>query len=156
MRRCGLAGLALALLLGGGAPADEKKADKAEAVKQEWKLLNGTWEAVSAVLDGKKMPAPKEKVTVTLRDGKYTVKQGDKVVAEGTGKIDPTTSPKSVDVTPSSGPDKGKTVLAIYEVKGDTQRVCFARPGKPRPKTFEAKKGSGDALYTHKRVKPRD
>jgi hypothetical protein len=89
MRRYGLAGLALAVLLGGGVRADEKDGDKGEAVKKEWKRVNGTWELVRAVVDGKEQPAPKEKVTVALRDGKYTVKQGGKVVAEGTGKIDP-------------------------------------------------------------------
>jgi len=156
MRQCGLAGLALALLLGGGVRAGEKDGDKGEAVKKEWGRLNGTWEMVGAVDDGKELPAPKEKVTLTLKDGKYTVRQGGKVVAEGAAKLDPTTSPKSLDTTPSSGPGEGKTSLGIYEVKGDTYRVCFARPGQPRPKTFEAKKGSGDALYTHKRVKARD
>jgi uncharacterized protein (TIGR03067 family) len=155
MRRRGLAGLALALLLGGGALADDK-ADKAEAVKKEWKRLNGTWEGVRAVIDGKEQPAPKEKVTFTLKDGKYTVREGGKVVAEATFKVDPTTSPKSLDLTPATGAYKGKTILGIYEVKGDTHRLCFAPPGKPRPKAFESKKGSGDALHTFKRVKARD
>jgi uncharacterized protein (TIGR03067 family) len=155
MRRYGLAGLALALLLG-GVLADEKKADKEAAAKKEWKRLNGTWEFVGGVDDGKELPAPEGKVTVTLKDGTYTIKQGGKVVAEGAAKLDPTASPKSLDTTPSSGPAKGKTSLGIYEVKGDTYRVCFARPGKPRPKTFEAKEGSGDALYTHRRAKARD
>jgi uncharacterized protein (TIGR03067 family) len=154
MRRCGLAGLALALLLGGGLRAEDKKGDKGAAVKEEYKRLNGTWELVRAVDDGKELPAPKVKTTVTFKDGKYTARQGGKVVAEGTAKLDPTTSPKAVDTTPATGADKGKTSRGIYEVKGDTQRVCFARPGQPRPKTFGAKEGSGHGLATYKRVKP--
>ena len=156
MRRWGLAGLALALLLGGGVRADEKDGDKEAAVKKDWKLLNGTWEAVRAVVDGKKMPAPKEKATVTVKDGKYTVRVGEKVASEGTAKIDPTTTPKSIDSTPATGENKGKTFRGIYEVKGDEHRVCFAPPGKPRPKTFESKEGSGHRLYTYKRVKARN
>jgi uncharacterized protein (TIGR03067 family) len=156
MRGYGVAGLALALLLGGGVRADEKKADKAEAVKQEWKRLNGTWEFVRGVADGKEGLPPKEKATSTVEDGKYTIKAGGKVVMEGTFKLDPTTSPKSLDDTPSRGPNKGKTYPAIYEVKGDTLRVCIAQPGKPRPKALESKAGSGHTLITYKRVKPRD
>jgi uncharacterized protein (TIGR03067 family) len=156
MRQYGVACLALALLLCSGVGADDKKEDKEAAVKEEWKRLNGTWELAGVVREGEKMPAPKEKVTVTLKDGKYTVRQGGKVTGEGTAKIDPTTRPKSADLSPSSGEAKGKTVLAIYEAKGDTHRLCLAPPGKPRPKSFEAEKGSGHTLYTYKRVKPRD
>jgi hypothetical protein len=42
------------------------------------------------------------------------------------------------------------------EVKGDTHRVCFAAPGKPRPKAFESKEGSGHMLQTYKRAKTGD
>ena len=155
MRRCGLAGLALALLLGGGVRADEKKADKAEAVREEGKRLNGTWEVVSAVFDGTKQPVPR-KATLTIKGDKYTVREGEKVVADGTFTVDPTATPKSLDGIPSSGPDKGKPHRGIYEVKGDTYRVCLAPPGKPRPKAFESKEGSGHALVTYKRAKPKD
>jgi uncharacterized protein (TIGR03067 family) len=146
----------LALLLGGGVRADEKKTDKEAAVKEEWKRLNGTWEWVRAAADGKEAPAPKEKVTLTLKDGKATAKAGDKLLGEATAKVDPTTSPKSLDLTPAARGSKGKTVSAIYEVKGDTQRVCIAPPGKPRPKAFEAQEGSGHTLVTYKRVKARE
>jgi uncharacterized protein (TIGR03067 family) len=155
MRRCGLAGLALALLLGGGAPADDKKEGEGGAAKKERDRLNGTWEVVSAVFDGTKQPVPR-KATLTIKDDKYTVREGEKVVADGTFTVDPAATPKSVDGIPSSGPDKGKPHRGIYEVKGDTYRVCLAPPGKPRPKAFEAKEGSGHALVTYKRVKPKD
>jgi uncharacterized protein (TIGR03067 family) len=156
MRGYGVAGLALAVLLGGGVRADEKDGDKGEAVKKEWERLNGTWETTRRVVDGKEEPAGKEKRTVTLKDGKYTIRAGGKVVGEGTFKIDPTASPKWLDITPSDGPDKGKTLLGIYEVKRDTLRICGAFPGKPRPKAFESKEGSGHALFTYKRAKPKD
>jgi uncharacterized protein (TIGR03067 family) len=102
------------------------------------------------VVNGKDDPSPRGTWSVTLKDGKYTSKVGD----EGTVKVDPTTTPKSQDITPSGGDFKGKSSLAIYEVKGNTLRVCWAPPGKPRPEAFECKKGSGHALYTYKRAKP--
>jgi uncharacterized protein (TIGR03067 family) len=151
MRRYTTACLALAFLLGGGLRGEDRKVDK-----EGWKALNGTWEVVSAVADGKKQPPPKEKATVTNKDGKYTLKVGDTMVGGGTVKIDPSASPATVDITPSSGPDKGKSVLGIYEVKGDTLRSCIAPAGKPRPRAFESKEGSGHTLFTYKRVKPRE
>jgi len=59
-----------------------------------------------------------------------------------------------LDVTRSEGPRKGETVLAIYEVKGDSLRTCFAPPGRERPTGFTPKEGSGHVLRTYKRVKP--
>ena len=157
MRRAGLAGLALALLLG-GASADEKKTDraKARAVRKEWKRLNGTWEVTAVVSDGKEVTLPEEKTTVTLRDGKYAGAAGGRVVAQGTDEIDPTSSPKSMDITPATGEYSGKTYPAIYEVKGDTYRVCIAPPDKPRPRAFESEEGSGHTLITYKRLTPKD
>jgi len=95
-------------------------------------------------------------LTVTLKDGTATSKGGGEADRESTVKIDPTTTPKSQDDLLTTGPDKGKTRLSIYEVKGDTYRVCIAAPDKPRPTAFESKEGSGHSLYTFKRAKPRD
>jgi uncharacterized protein (TIGR03067 family) len=155
MRLCGLAGLALALLLGGGLSADDKKGDKEEAVKEEWKRLTGTWEIVRAVRDGEGVPFAKGEGIATIKDGKLTITVGGKVMSEATLRIDPTTRPKSLDATTSSGPMKGEVSRAIYEVKGDTLRICWALSEKPRPKTFESKKDSWHVLTIYKRVKPR-
>ena len=54
---------------------------------------------------------------------------------EGVAKFDPTATPKSIDYWHLNGPDKGKTGLGIYELQGDTLRVCWAidglREGRP-------------------------
>jgi hypothetical protein len=42
--------------------------------------------------------------------------------------------------------------LAIYELDGDTLRICFAMPDRPvRPTEFSAGKGSVRALSVFKR-----
>jgi hypothetical protein len=46
-----------------------------------------------------------------------------------------------------------KGVKGIYEIDGDTLRICVAKKGKERPKTFESKEGSGHVLTVMKRVK---
>jgi uncharacterized protein (TIGR03067 family) len=69
-------------------------------------------------------------------------------------KIDPMASPKTIDITFSDGPSKDDTLKGIYELDGDTQRICWAAPGKPRPTEFEAKPDSGRMLQVLEKVKP--
>jgi uncharacterized protein (TIGR03067 family) len=74
----------------------------------------------------------------------------------GTAKINPSASPRSVDIrlTTEEGHPVGEVAPGVYEVRGDTLRVCFAPWDKPRPKRFESREGSGHNLFTLKRVKP--
>ena len=135
----------------GSRPLDEDA--KQKAVEAEWKLRNGTWEPVSTVADGKERPVQKDrKFALKYKDEKYSDTLDDKVVGEGTSKVDPTQSPKTLDITPERNGMKGQTALAIYELKDDEMKVCMARPGKERPKEFESKPGSGHILMTFKRV----
>lgn len=71
----------------------------------------------------------------------------------GTFTIDATAKPKNLEFIPGQDIDKGKTCHGIYELDGDTYKVCFAPPGKERPKEFAAKPGSGYTLHIWKREK---
>jgi uncharacterized protein (TIGR03067 family) len=122
--------------------------------------LGGTWLTVSLVNDGKtlvdeKTPPKEGPVTKLAYDGnKWTIKVGDKTVATGTFKLDPTKKPKEIDILDESGMKNDKTKLGIYELNGDTYKYCLAPAGKPRPTEFTSKEGSGHSLGTGKRVKP--
>ena len=48
---------------------------------------------------------------------------------------------------------KGKTTLSIYEIEGDTLKICSVEPGKDRPTEFSSKPGSGHFLRVFKREK---
>jgi uncharacterized protein (TIGR03067 family) len=53
-----------------------------------------------------------------------------------------------------AGEYKGIVYLGIYELDGDTLRLCFALPDRPvRPSEFSASKGSVRALTEFKRGK---
>jgi uncharacterized protein (TIGR03067 family) len=78
-------------------------------------------------------------------------KDGD-VVQACTLKVDPSRAPKSLDVTVVEGLDKGAVFLGIYEIRGDTLKVCFDPEGKKRPTEFKGTAGS-QTLVVHKRVK---
>ena len=49
--------------------------------------------------------------------------------------------------------EKGKTILAIYEFKGDTLRICYDLAGKNRPTEFAATKENGCFLVVYQRAK---
>ena len=140
--------LVLAASGGTGARAD----DKAE-VEKELKKFQGTWTFESVEAGGKEIPAAEFKgMTVTFEGDKYTVKKGDEVVQAATQKLDPSRSPKAIDVTVTEGPNKGAVMLGIYEINGDTLKVCFDPEGKKRPTEFKTASGS-QTLVVHKRVK---
>src|SRR2546423_10706859 len=141
---------ALGLTASGGAGA---RADDAADVEKELQKFQGTWTFESVEAGGKEVPAAEFKgITVTFEGDKYTVKNGDEVIQAATQKLDPSKSPKTLDVTVAEGPNKGAVMLGIYEISGDTLKVCFDPEGKKRPTEFKSASGS-QTLVVHKRVK---
>ncbi len=118
------------------------------------KEFEGTWLPVSAEMAGE--PWPDEllkKMKLVLKGENYTV-DIDGQIDEGTWKIDPDKSPKSMDIKGTKGPNEGKTYLAIFELKDDTLRVCYDLSGKERPSEFKTKAETQLFLATYKRAKP--
>jgi uncharacterized protein (TIGR03067 family) len=100
----------------------------------------------------KSFPAQLKALSLDIADGAYTVKVGD-VVDKGTLKIDPAAKPKAMDIIGTDGPNKGKTFLAIYELKGDTLRICYDLAGKARPTEFFTSKDRPFFLAIYQRAK---
>jgi uncharacterized protein (TIGR03067 family) len=127
-----------------------------DAARKDLDAFKGVWTVVSAERDGKKMTAEQlEGIHVKLdTTGKVAVQKGDKTLFEGTIKLDPSKKPKAIDTTQTSeGEFKGKTTQGIYELSGNTLKVCSAEPGKDRPKTFSAEAGSGQFYRVYERAK---
>ena len=59
-----------------------------------------------------------------------------------------------MDITGTDGPNKGKTLLAIYEQEGDTLRVCYDLSGQGRPTELRTNEGTPLFLVTYQRAKP--
>jgi len=134
---------------GSGSLAD----DKAD-LEKEVKKFQGAWTIESSVTGGKELSAAELKEFILTFEGdKHTLKRGDDVFQVGTQKIDPSKSPKTIDVTITEGPNKGKVMLGIYEIDGDTMKVCFDPQGKKRPTEFKSAAGSENFVNVHKRVK---
>jgi uncharacterized protein (TIGR03067 family) len=151
-----------ACLLVAGNDAGKKEDDDTE--KRDLALLEGTWAIAGKEFMGKKATKEEvEKLTaaceVVVKDGKWTLWSDDnetgkkEIVNEGTLKLDPKATPKELDLAYTKGQDKGTTDKAIYDIDGDTLKVCYAFMSAERPTEF-AGKGDGKALFmTYKRVK---
>jgi len=119
----------------------------------EQKKLDGAWTPTTAELSGQ--PFPEEllkKMKLIVSGENYTVHVGDKI-DRGKVKLDTSKKPKTMDIIGTDGPNKGKTFLAIYELNGDTLRVCYDLGGKDRPTEFKTKKDTLVFLATYQRAK---
>jgi len=127
------------------------------AFTRELKALAGTWRPVSAENNGYKASEEDLKGALWVRDadGKWTMRRGDEIVVEwAVKKIDATKNPKTIDIEVTAGTYKGVVYQGIYELDGDTLRICFALPDRDeRPTEFSASKGSIRALSEFKREK---
>ena len=64
-------------------------------------------------------------------------------------KLDPSQTPKEIDITPLEGPSKGKTEEGIYNLGGGVLKLCMPGPeGGPRPTELAADKGGKNILLT--------
>ena len=116
--------------------------------------IEGTWVPSAAELGGKKFPDEVRKsIKLEIKGDQYTATVGT-VPDRGTCKLNPSAKPKALDITGTEGPNKGKTILAIYERNGDTMRVCYDLSGKSRPAEFKTTAGTQLFLVEYKLQKP--
>jgi uncharacterized protein (TIGR03067 family) len=141
--------LAAGLLLAAGAPS------KDDLAKKDLDAMKGTWKAVSGEEDGKAVQEDDAKKFKLVVDGdKYTFTVEGVSEEQGTIKLDPSQKPRAIDVMILSGDDKGKSQHGLYEVEGDTLKLCFTPPGRERPKELAGKEGTNATLFVFKRQKP--
>ena len=118
--------------------------------------LEGTWQAVSYVVNGEKA-SDEEMKRIKLQfdgEGQTTGLRDGQVFVSATTKIDPGKNPLAIDITYTAGDPKGKKLLGIYKVEGDLLTICRSAPDKPRPSEFVSQPGSGLTLTTFKREAP--
>ena len=117
------------------------------------KAMEGKWSIEKAEMNGEEIdPEALKDILVTITGERYELLIKDTKDA-GTIKLDEKQSPKTMDGTDTEGDDVGKVTKAIYELKGDTLRVCYATEGGERPKEFATKPDSQLLLITYKREK---
>jgi uncharacterized protein (TIGR03067 family) len=131
------------LLMAADTPTDDAKKDL-----DKWQ---GTWVATSGETSGKAFDdATVKSIKFVITGDKYTFAINNEN-EEGTIKLDSSKSPKAFDVQITEGSSKGKSQQGIYQLEGDTLKICFAGPGKERPTEMSTKEGSDLGMIAFKK-----
>lgn len=109
----------------------------------------GVWAPVSCVYDGTEQMGDakvRDAIRLSIEKGEYKlyyltdpVELVGKRLSVATLSVDEKGGTFSLSIT--DGQKKGEKVHGIYELKGDTLKLCYAPSDKPRPTKFEAPKG---------------
>jgi uncharacterized protein (TIGR03067 family) len=101
--------------------------------KAELKKLEGTWLPTTVQQNGRNWPDEQVKgLKLVIADGKYTVTvsgNDDK----GTLKVDPNAKPATMDIVGTDGPNKGRTIPAIYDLSADTLKILLITYKREKP-----------------------
>jgi uncharacterized protein (TIGR03067 family) len=137
--------LVLGLALAIGAPAPKKSDEPAPG------KLEGEW--VVETIEGPKADTPPGSITIRFAGGTISIKEAKRNRPEDAAyTADATKKPAAIDIRPDRGP-KAEVIQGIYEVKGDTLKLCFGRDGVDRPTEFKGDAAKGVMFLTLKRVK---
>jgi uncharacterized protein (TIGR03067 family) len=125
---------------------------KAAAVDEP---LQGTWYIVHL-----NQPASKggresfdfedTRFTLTFEKGKVISVAEAKVLWQGTYELDAGGTHGAINITRRSEPFK----QGIYELKGDSLKLCLDSPANPRPTKFGVARDSGAQVMFFRRVRP--
>lgn len=130
-------------------------ADKNDT-NSESRTPEGVWKPIAAVLGGARLPKESlDAITLRINGTNYEVTvNGEKEPDRGFSTLDTNASPKRMTITSTNGPNRGKTFLAIYEMKDKRSlRVCYDLSGAAFPKEFKAPKGTPLYLVGYRRQK---
>jgi uncharacterized protein (TIGR03067 family) len=127
--------------------------------KRPGKVSDGTWVVVGMEQNGMKLHADdleKLSMKLTIKGNDYIVAMADKIIDKGTSAVDTTKRPNALDIKSEFGPNKGKTILGIVEINGDSMKACYDLKDNKRPTTFATKEGTGLVLILYKREANKD
>ncbi len=124
------------------------------AVATETPTRDGIWIPIAGELAGRKFPDEVfNSMELTLKGDTYFLRSNE-APDRGVLRVDTTAEPMTMDITGTEGPNKGRTILAIFEQKGDTMTVCYDLSGSSRPADFKTTPQSRLFLVTYRRRTP--
>ena len=111
------------------------------------KNIIGTWRLTSVEDSGRVVPQDQlNEVTFLITETKLISKIAGRK-SESTYELRPSRNPKEIELT-----EAGVTKPGIYELKGDTLRLCVSQGDKERPVTFRTHPDSQKIVFRLKRV----
>jgi RNA polymerase sigma factor (sigma-70 family) len=124
-------------------PENETPADQA-ASQRELEKLAGTWIVVAVEVEGKADETSDTKFVFSKNKCTWT-KEGAEA-KEMTITVDVAKKPRTLDFD-----NRGRTMRGIYELDGDTLKICYRERGEERPAEFKTAAGSNLVLMELRR-----
>jgi uncharacterized protein (TIGR03067 family) len=116
--KLGIFALSLTVVLAGQGAQDD--------IKKEFDKFQGNW--TITMFNGQVVP-PDAQAFLVFTGDKYEQLTNGTVSERGTIKLNPRTTPMSIDLFIIEGGDAGKTQPGVYELKADTLRIGLTNPG---------------------------
>lgn len=133
---------------------DANFSPRSVAAASDSRELQGVWTVVSQEQGGNELASDKLQAANSrlifegnLLRSRDTAPNGDDVGQDVTYRLDPTQSPKAIDLK-----RYGRTVLGIYELDGDTLKLCVDREPGRRPTQFKTTPGRNEILHVARRA----
>lgn len=127
---------------------------KEKAIREELMRFGGVWKYKSLEMEGKSMPDDAVQGSLMIIQGNRFVNKIPQQTLAGFFTVDPTATPKTIDVTLKLGRGKQVTHRGIYELSDDTYRVSMKIDSQARPANFETAPGSGNVVQVLKKDQP--
>lgn len=102
--------------------------------------IQGKWNLVAQAGDGQPEKTDSlQKLGFQFKGDQFTVIH-DEGNNQGTFKLDSSKRPRAIDLIFTEGPEKGKTMEAIYAFRGGNLKLCWNGETFQRPTEFQNKK----------------
>lgn len=114
--------------------------------------IEGLWQMVRAENCGEAAPdLVAERTTFELSGGKYRVRFNGDVVDAGSFELGGTVTESTFLLRGTAGPNAGRTIPCVFQLRGDRLRVCFGMNGIA-PTDFTTDAGNQRYLATYRRA----
>jgi uncharacterized protein (TIGR03067 family) len=117
-------------------------------MRDDLDLLQGTWAVTELQMEGQTISGGMLSNARVEISGSRFSSRGMGTVYEGTVTLNDSANPHQLNMKFDAGPESGNTNLGIYELSGDTWKICLSTRGEVRPTEFSAPAGSGFVFET--------
>jgi uncharacterized protein (TIGR03067 family) len=116
--------------------------------------LEGAWAPIAASVADQPLEVADLRVRYLLisAGGYRIIDTSNQVVDSGHYRLDARRSPPTIDIVGDSGPHAGRTMLGIYELRGDQLTVCYDLERLERPANLQPQRNVPKLRITYTRT----
>jgi uncharacterized protein (TIGR03067 family) len=134
-------------------PQDDTSSAERARQHPDHKTIEGEWRVTAVRRNGAEAVVPGEDRYGFVK-GVLTIRTADNPPSRLRYSLDPAQTPKHLDAVLEAGEERQVSPM-VYELKGDTLRICYPAPGTPRPTELATTAGDQRTLIVMRRSRSR-